>query len=80
MIHKFRRRLHGLKDVLIKLMMGQKRKLIVKTKNIKKTIERLFSMSPAKGEIGTEIYYEGAAACLHITIWYFVPEIYDGEK
>ncbi len=54
MTHKFRRRLHGLKDVLIKLMMGQKRKLIVKTKNIKKTMERLFSMSPAKGEIGTE--------------------------
>lgn len=41
MTHKFRRRLHGLKDVLIKLMMGQKRKLIVKTKNIKKTIEAL---------------------------------------
>lgn len=54
MTHKFRRRLHGLKDVLIKLMMGQKRKLMVKIIIVKETMKRLFSMSPAKGEIGTE--------------------------
>ncbi len=42
MTHKFKRRLHGLKDVLIKLMMGQKRELTVKI--VKETMKRFFSV------------------------------------